>query len=329
MIHDIDIARVLIDTGSLVDIIFKDTLEKMKINQSEIVENPSPLVGLSGEATIAFGSINLAVKAGTMTKVTEFLVVDRPASYNVIMGTQWLNSMCAIPSTYHLCLKFPTPNGIKVIWGNPRVTRVCFTAELKRKRPDLETIPRKVEKTASGENTRNRDSAELFWQSRKIAAVEEKRKPTFKPVVTVCLDEAFPERCVEVGANLREPLRTEFITCLKKKLNTFAWATEDMPGNDINITCHELNIDPTFKPVKQKRRYNQIRMNSEDREKTAFITDRGTYCYEVMPFGLKKAGATYQRLVNRMFSDQLGKTMEVYIGDMLVKSLKAKDHVSH
>ena len=52
-IHDIDIARVLIDTKSLVDIIFKDTLENMKIGPSEIVENPSPLVGLSGEATIA------------------------------------------------------------------------------------------------------------------------------------------------------------------------------------------------------------------------------------------------------------------------------------
>ena len=48
-----------------------------------------------------------------------------------------------------------------------------------------------------------------------------------------------------------------------------------------------------------------------------------------MPFSLKNAGATYQRLVNRMFSEQLGTTMEVYIYDMLVKSLQAKDHVSH
>ena len=48
-----------------------------------------------------------------------------------------------------------------------------------------------------------------------------------------------------------------------------------------------------------------------------------------MPFGLKNAGATYQRLVNRMFAAQLGKTMEVYIDDMLVKSLKAEDHINH
>ncbi|KAL0885917.1 hypothetical protein Bca101_009900 [Brassica carinata] len=75
--------------------------------------------------------------------------------------------------------------------------------------------------------------------------------------------------------------------------------------------------------------YNQIMMNPDDREKTAFITDRGTYCYKVMPFGLKNAGATYQRLVNKMFAEQLGKTMEVYIDDMLVKSLDEHDHIAH
>ena len=126
-----------------------------------------------------------------MTKVTEILVIDRPTSYNVIMGTPWLNSMRAIPSTYHLCLKFPTPNGIDLIWGNPRVSQVCFAAEIKRKRPDLETIPGKVKETASDENTRNQDSAELFWQSRKIVALEEKGEPTCKPGVTVYLDKAF------------------------------------------------------------------------------------------------------------------------------------------
>ena len=80
MIRDIDVAWVLIDTGSSADIIFKDTLEKMWIDQFEIVKYPSPLLGLLGETTMAYGSINLAVKAGTVTKVTEFLVVDRPAS---------------------------------------------------------------------------------------------------------------------------------------------------------------------------------------------------------------------------------------------------------
>ena len=74
--------------------------------------------------------------------------------------------------------------------------------------------------------------------------------------------------------------------------------------------------------------YNQIHISPEDEDKTAFTTDRGLYCYKVMPFGLKNARATYQRLVNKVFSDLIGKTMEVYVDDMLVKSLKKDDYVS-
>ena len=75
--------------------------------------------------------------------------------------------------------------------------------------------------------------------------------------------------------------------------------------------------------------YNQISMDPNDQEKTSFVTAQGTYCYRVMPFGLKNAGATYQRLVNRMFQKQIGATMEVYIDDMLVKSTTAGLHIAH
>ena len=67
-------------------------------------------------------------------------------------------------------------------------------------------------------------------------------------------------------------------------------------------------------------------MAEEDQEKTAFITSQGLYCYKVMPFGLKNAGATYQRLVNKMFSQQIGRNIEVYVDDMLVKS---KEELAH
>ncbi|KAL5560858.1 hypothetical protein UlMin_030605 [Ulmus minor] len=68
-------------------------------------------------------------------------------------------------------------------------------------------------------------------------------------------------------------------------------------------------------------------MHEEDQEHTTFLTNQGLYCYKVMPFGLKYAGATYQRLVNKMFKNQIGKTIEVYVDDMLVKSLKTEEHI--
>ncbi|XP_071900985.1 uncharacterized protein [Coffea arabica] len=66
--------------------------------------------------------------------------------------------------------------------------------------------------------------------------------------------------------------------------------------------------------------YHQIALDEEDQEKTSFITEDGTYCYVTMPFGLKNAGATYQRLVNKLFRNQIGRNLEVYVDDMLVKS---------
>ena len=69
-------------------------------------------------------------------------------------------------------------------------------------------------------------------------------------------------------------------------------------------------------------------MDPDDQEKTSFVTGQGTYCYRVMPFGLKNAGATYQRLVNKMFQKQIGTSMEVYIDDTL-RGIPDPERVQH
>ena len=75
--------------------------------------------------------------------------------------------------------------------------------------------------------------------------------------------------------------------------------------------------------------YHQIPMHPLNAKKTAFITPHGLFYYNVMPFGLKNVGETYQRLVTKMFRPLLRKTMEVYIDDMLVKSKERPDHAGH
>ncbi len=74
--------------------------------------------------------------------------------------------------------------------------------------------------------------------------------------------------------------------------------------------------------------YHEILINPEDEEKTAFITEIGTYCYVRMPFGLKNAGATYQRLMNKVFNSQIGRNMEAYVDDMIVKSRMPSNHIT-
>ena len=73
--------------------------------------------------------------------------------------------------------------------------------------------------------------------------------------------------------------------------------------------------------------YNQIRIDKADQEKTSFVTSQCLFCYKVMPFDLKNAGATYQRLVNHMFRPQIVWNVEVYVDDMLVKSQNKEIHL--
>ncbi|KAM1394811.1 hypothetical protein ACFX2F_030813 [Malus domestica] len=77
--------------------------------------------------------------------------------------------------------------------------------------------------------------------------------------------------------------------------------------------------------MKKEKGYNQIAMHKPDKEKIEFMIERGRYCYKVMPFGLKNAGTTYQRLINTMFKKQIEVTMEVYIDDIMAIKKAQKD----
>ena len=74
--------------------------------------------------------------------------------------------------------------------------------------------------------------------------------------------------------------------------------------------------------------YNQIKMDPTDEVHTSFITVFGTYCYKVIPFGLKNAGATFQNMVIEVFKPQLGQNMEVYVDDVIVKTKLVVDHLA-
>ncbi|XP_048613381.1 uncharacterized protein LOC125587219 [Brassica napus] len=252
----------------------------------------------------------------------------------------------------------------------------------------------------------------------RINAISKQIQPQKDEILEISIDEADQRKVIRVVAFLSDEIQRAIIDFLKKNMSTFAWTTSDMNGINPTITSHKLNVDPTIKPIRQKRcklgperskavneeverllaagsiaevrypewlanpvavkknngkwrvcvdltnlnnacpkdsypllhidqlvettagnelltfmnafsGYNQIMMHPDDREKTAFITGRGTYCYKVIPFGLKNAGVTYQRVINRMFANKLGNTMEVYIDGMLVKSLRAADHLNH
>ena len=112
------VQEILIDTGSSVDLIFLDTLLRMGISKKDIKGARSPLVSFTGETSMSLGTITLPVTTQGLVKMIEFTVFDRPAAYNVIFGTPWLYEMKAFLSTYHQCVKFPTPTGVGKILGS-------------------------------------------------------------------------------------------------------------------------------------------------------------------------------------------------------------------
>ncbi|KAL4010597.1 hypothetical protein IC575_030098 [Cucumis melo] len=104
------------------------------------------------------------------------------------------------------------------------------------------------------------------------------------------------------------------------------------PKDDFPLPIMEIMIDATagheaLSLMDGSSGYNQIRMALDDEEKTAFQTSKGIYCYKVMPFRLKNAGATYQRAMQRIFDDMLHKHIECYVDDLVVKSKKKCDHL--
>ena len=323
-----------------------------------------------------------------------FLIVDAPSAYNVLLGRPSLNTIKAIPSAYHMVIKFPTTNRVGMVRGDQCVARECYLASMKQKAVDSIYV----------------DGLDMRDE------VNTRPEPSEEPE-PIHVDD-HPEHLAYVGSKLAEDLRSLLIHFLKQNKDVFAWKQEDMGGIDPAIITHRLNVNPSFKPVKQKRRsfapkrqraineevgkllqagaireveypewlanvvlvkkangkwrlcidftyvnracpkdsfplpridlivdataghellsfmdafsgYNQISMDPDDQEKTSFVIGQGTYCYRVMPFGLKNVGATYQRLVNKMFQKQIGTSMKVYIDDMLVKSTTAELHITH
>jgi hypothetical protein len=102
---------------------------------------------------------------------------------------------------------------------------------------------------------------------------------------------------------------------------------DDFPPPHIDVLVDNAAHSSTYSFMDGFSGYNQIKMAPEDKAKTTFVTPWGTYCYKVMPFDLKNAGATYQRAMMALFHDMMHKEIEVYVDDMIAKSKKGEDHV--
>jgi hypothetical protein len=125
---------VLINNGSSANVIYLPTYQQMKTNKERLRPIDIPLVGFTGDKVKPSGVVSFMIEANTYPKQVrasvEFLVVNCPSAYNVIIGRLTLNKLRAVTSTYHLLVRFPTEHDIGELKGDQAIARECYFASL-------------------------------------------------------------------------------------------------------------------------------------------------------------------------------------------------------
>ncbi|XP_073041975.1 uncharacterized protein [Primulina eburnea] len=124
-VADYDVERIFIDNGSFVNILFKSTLDQMKVEEFEFEPISTPLYGFAGHVIPPLGQIVLPLSLGRdsrwVTKMITFTVVDTPSSYNGILGRPVLKDFRAVASTYNQKLKFHVGKEEEVLCRDQKV----------------------------------------------------------------------------------------------------------------------------------------------------------------------------------------------------------------
>ena len=129
-IEGINTKRILVNNDSSIDIIYLPTFQQLKLDPGKLRLFDSPLINFSGDRVYPKGIMTLTITVGTypkqLTRQLDFLVVDWPLSYNLIIGRPTLNRWKLATSTYCLKVKFPTENGTGEVRGDQVLARECY-----------------------------------------------------------------------------------------------------------------------------------------------------------------------------------------------------------
>jgi hypothetical protein len=237
--------NVLVDTGSAADIIFAKAFRQMQELEDKIHDATHPLCGFGGRQIVALGKITMSVTFGyvhnTRTELVVFDIVDM--EYNAIIGRGTLNAFEAILHPEYLCMKIPSEQGPIAVHGSQEAARMA-----EGKWTDSKAI----------HNIDGAEACQRYKYKREKAASADQPKP-----MLLCEDIA--EQRVLLGSQLSDEQEKTSLRFLFNNKDVFAWSANDLCGVNRAIIEHSLNVDPSFRPRKQR-----LRKMSEDKAEGAW-----------------------------------------------------------
>ncbi|XP_072067043.1 uncharacterized protein [Arachis hypogaea] len=322
---DLLVKKVLLDPGSSADVLFYSTFQKMKLSDNMLQSTGGDLVGFSGERVPILGSVWLQTTLGehplSKTNDIQYLVVDCFSPYNLILGRPFLNKFGAIVSTVHLCVKFPLQDDqVVTVHGDHKEARQCYNISMK----------------FQNRSTQQVNNVDLKQKEHTLADLDPRADFLERPKPSDDLQKMYfnnnPNKFTYVGKSINTTKLQAITTFLQEHADLFTWTPSDMPAIDPKIISHKLAINPAVRPVQQKKRKlgeEKKRASLEETQKlinAEFIKEIRftTWLANVV----MNAGATYQRLMDKVFAKQIGRNIEVYVDDMVAKTQVGHDHIS-
>lgn len=237
------VKRVLVNSGSLVDIITMECLSQLKYKADDLKPIKQPLVGFGGQSVHPLGVIKLPVRLGAngkgRSKVIRFLVIDTPLPHNIIIGRPLLNKLKAAISTYLLLFQIELDNRtVRKIYGDQQTGRECYLNNFK----NHSEPPAKKARTEAPTDSLNIyliDNPKQYERPRPSGKDKEES-----------IDINQPTRTISVGTDIQLEAREAILQVLRKYRDIFAYTIDEMPGMSPSVMEHHLHIKEGYKPIK-------------------------------------------------------------------------------
>ncbi|XP_071681565.1 uncharacterized protein [Lolium perenne] len=316
-VADYWLPKTLMDGGSSINIMYYDTFRRLGLPDSRLENTSVTFHGIvPGRKAFPIGEVTLLVTFGTpvnyRTERITFEVVNFRSLYHCVLGRQMFARFMATPHYAYNMMKMPGPRGVITIHGDPKMAVEC------------EDGGAKLADAVIAEERDNTVELAKYPIDRNDPAILEKPTELDSPAAT--FKPTTDTRQVDLVEN--DSSKQTWRMCIEYTSLNRACPKDPFVLPRIDQIINAVARSESLCFLDAYSGYNQIKMAVEDQEKTVFITPLGAYCYIAMTFGLRNAGATYQRCLINCLESQIGRNVHVYIHDMVVKSPRHDDLVA-